>query len=200
MARRTNAWIRKGKRGKGVLNEALTRSAIQDVRVSTFISYVVHLNHRVSWSNMLARAAATSEEQTDPTSHPLGAIFHGNAPPGAFIAPVGYPPGLPIIPHQGNRPGEGPTYLYIPVQVMAPPPSNGNGQDGESHHPLYPPSFYPGPYFNPYAQAHAYLMHSQRGADGPPHFGFGPVYSSPPQTSDSSRDGAEHRGSDSSYR
>jgi len=136
---------------------------------------------------------AASEEQTDTAAQPgqpyptSPAVASASSPAGAFIPPVGYPPGLPIITAQASRPGESPAYCYIPVPIMAPPPSNGSGQEGENA-TYQPHAFYPGPYFSPYPQAHAYVVH-QRSSDGqltmPAHFGYGPVYAAPPQAGDS---------------
>jgi hypothetical protein len=158
-----------------------------------------HLKRCVFVSNATARAAATSEELPDASTQP-GSPDPNNAaasvtpPAGAFMPSVGYPAGLPFIPPHAPRPGDGHTYYYIPVPVMAPPPQAGSGNDGD-HSPIFAqPQFYPGPYFNPYAQPHAYLMPPQRGPDGqlaaPPHFSYGPFYSAPPQ-------GGETGGADS---
>jgi hypothetical protein len=160
-----------------------------------YISF--HLNLMVSVSDTIARAVATHEDNPDSVGQSGSSNMPTSnisvTPPGTFVAPYGYPPGLPFIPTQPARPG---AYYYIPVPVMAPPPPpppSGNGQDGENNHAFPQHAFYPGPYFNPYVPAHGYIMPSQRSTD-PPQFGFPPVYPLPPEGEDAGREGSDGNG------
>jgi hypothetical protein len=99
-------------------------------------------------------------------------------PIGAYVAPVGYPPGFYSTPSTG-RSGEAPAYypqFYI-TQVPPPPPNT----DGESS--AYPPNtqFYPAT-FLPYAQPYSSYMVPHQRPDGQMAFATFPVYQKPPST------------------